>query len=159
MTRLLRIDSGPAAAALAVAVLLISGCGTSDGLTRCPVRGRVTVGGQPLAKGRILFLPVAPNQGPIASTKIVDGEYSLSHREGPVAGTNRVEVEAELDLGFAIDDEAAFARRGGRPLPPNPIPPAFNRDSTLVIEINPDDENVLDVSVPAATQAAALATR
>ena len=161
MTRLRRIASGPAAAALAVAVLLNSGCGTSDGLTRGPVKGRVTVGGQPLAKGRILFLPVAPNQGPIASTKIVDGEYSLSHREGPVAGINRVEVEveAELDLGFAIDDEAAFARRGGRPLPPNPIPPAFNRNSTLVIEINPDDENVLDVSVPAAAQAAALATR
>jgi hypothetical protein len=64
-----------------------------------------------------------------------------------------------MDLGFALDDEAAFARRGGRPLPPNPIPPAFNRNSKLVIEIKPTDENVLDVTVPAAAQAAALATR
>jgi hypothetical protein len=119
----------------------------------------VTVGGQPLAKGRILFLPVAPNQGPVVSAPVVSGDYELPPREGPVAGPNRVEVEAEIDLGFALDDEAAFAQRGGRPLPPNPIPPAFNRNSTLVIEIKPDDENVLDVSVPAVAQAAAVATR
>ena len=154
-----RFASGSAAAALAAIIVLSSGCGQGDGLTRGPIKGRVTVGGQPLAKGRILLLPVAPSTGPTVTAPIVNGEYQLTDREGPIAGPNRVEVEAEMDLGFAIDDEAAFARRGGRPLPPNPIPAAFNRDSNLVIEIKPDDENVLDVSIPATAQTAALATR
>jgi hypothetical protein len=148
-----------AAVVLALGIGLSGGCGTGDGLTRGPVKGRVTVGGQPLAKGRILFLPVAPSTGPTVSAAIVNGNYELPSREGPIVGPNRVEVEAELDLGFAIDDEAAFAKRGGRPLPPSPIPPSFNRNSTLVIEIKPHGENVLDVSVPAAAQAAAVATR
>jgi hypothetical protein len=140
-----------ALSALAVAMVCTSGCG-GDGLSRGAVSGRVTIGGQPLSGGRVLFLPVAPNQGPTVSAAIVDGEYRLSAHQGPVAGRNRVEVEADRDVGFAIDDEAAFARRGGRPLPPNPIPPEFNRNSKLVCEIKTGEENQFDVSVPAAVQ-------
>ena len=113
------------------------------------------VGGQPLAKGRILFMPVAPNQGPVASAAVTDGKYSISQFEGPVVGPNRVEVEAELNLGFAIDDEAAFARRGGRQLPANPIPPQYNRDSQLSVEVKSGDENHFDVTIPSARHAAA----
>jgi hypothetical protein len=145
---------------LAVLVLLaacLPGCGGSDGLSRGAVQGRVTLGGAPLAKGRILFLPQAPASGPTVSAAVENGVYELPRREGPVAGKNRVEVEATVDLGFAIDDEAAFAQRGGRPLPPNPIPPQFNRNSTLVIEIKAGEPNSLDVAVPAAGQTASAA--
>jgi hypothetical protein len=145
------------ALALSVFVLAaasLSGCGGSDGLSRGAVQGRVTIGGAPLAKGRILFLPQAPTSGPTVSATVENGVYELPRHEGPVAGTNRVQVEAALDLGFAIDDEAAFAQRGGRPLPPNPVPPEFNRNSTLVVEIKADDENSFDVTVPAAGQTA-----
>jgi hypothetical protein len=148
MTRMFLMLSIAGLAALAAA-----GCG-GDGLNRGAVAGRVTVGGAPLAKGRILFVPVAPNTGPAASATIVDGQYTLACDAGPIVGQNRVEVEAEVDLGFAIDDEAAFAARGGRPLPPNPIPPAFNRQSTLAVEIKPGETTNFDIAVPAAAQTA-----
>jgi hypothetical protein len=107
-----------------------------------------------LAAGRILFTPIAPNQGPAASARIEAGQYKLPAEDGPVVGQNRVEVGADLNLGFALDDEAAFAKRGGRPLPPNPIPPAFNVQSTLTVEVKPGSENPYDVAIPATTQSA-----
>ena len=141
--------------ALALAMVCSSGCGQS-GLPRGAVRGRVTIGGRPLAHGRVLFLPAS---GPTVSAVIVNGEYQLPRHEGPVAGANRVEVEADLNLGFAVDDEAAFAKRGGRPLPPNLVPPAFNRDSKLTIDVRSGEDHSLDITIPAATQTAAAVRR
>ena len=131
-----------------------AGCGNS-GPTRAPIRGKVTVAGQPLAAGRILFTPISPNQGPATSAVVTAGEYEIPEEDGPVVGANRVEVEAELNLGFAIDDEAAFAKRGGKPLPPNPIPPRFNRESQLVVEVKAGEENSYDISIPQSRHAAA----
>jgi hypothetical protein len=136
-----------------LAGLLLAGCGQS-GPPRAPVSGKVMVGGQLLAKGRILFIPQAPTQGPATSAAIVAGEYKIPEKEGAVVGKNRVEVEADLNLGFAIDDEAAFAKRGGRPLPPNPIPPEFNRDSQLVAVVKAGEDNRFDVTIPSARRAA-----
>ena len=128
-----------------------TGCGHS-GLPRGSVKGRVTVGGQPMASGRILFLPA---EGPAVSAVVANGEYQLPRSEGPIAGANRVEVEADKNLGFAIDDEAAFAERGGRPLPPNAVPPDFNRNSKLSIEIKSGEDHSLDITIPGAAQTAA----
>jgi hypothetical protein len=131
-----------------------AGCGEA-GPARAPIQGKITVGGKPLAAGHILFTPVAPTKGPAASARITAGEYKLDKADGPIVGQNRVEVEGDLNLGFAIDDEAAYAKRGGRPLPPNPIPPAFNSQSTLTVEVKPGETNAFDVVIPTANQAAA----
>src|SRR5687768_16233271 len=96
-----------------IAIAASVGCGQT-GPARSPIRGKIMVGGKPLAAGRILFTPVAPTTGPAASARITAGEYKLDKADGPVVGQNRVEVEGDLNLGFAIDDEAAFAKRGGR---------------------------------------------
>ena len=136
------------AAAVALAILLVSaGCGSS-GPPRAAIHGRVTVGGQPLAAGRILFTPVHPNKGPATSTRVVDGNYQLTAKDGPIVGVNRVQVEADLNLGFELDDEAAFAQRGGARLPPQPIPPEFNQLSTISVEIKADQDNACDVAIP-----------
>ena len=130
-----------------------AGCG-QKGPPRAAIEGLVTVSGQPLAAGRILFTPQPPTEGPASSARIVGGRYRLARSEGPVIGQNRVQVEADLELGFALDDEAAFAKRG-KPLPPNPIPPAFNTNSTLAVSVEADKSNHFDISIPAVTQAAA----
>lgn len=124
------------------------GCG-GDGLPRGAIHGTVTLGGQPLSRGRILFLPVAPSVGPVVSARIQDGKYQLSAADGPLVGTNRVEVDAERDLGFAVDDEQAFALSGGAPLPVNPVPPQFNVHSKLSTIVR-DGENIYNVAIPAA---------
>jgi hypothetical protein len=126
------------------------GCGAS-GPPRAPIQGAVTVAGQPLAAGRIVFVPVTPNEGPATTARIVNGKYELPHREGPVVGTNRVEVAADVNLGFALDDEQAFAKYGRR-MPPNPIPPQYNQQSQLVVEVAEDTENTFNVAVPVTRQ-------
>ena len=125
----------------------IAGCG-ADVPPRGAITGRVTVANQPLKEGRILFLPQAPNRGPTISAPIRDGVYTLDEADGPVLGLNRVEIEAAPNLGFPIDDEAAFAKRGGAPLPANAIPPAFGSQSTQTVDVQPG-ENEYNVSVPA----------
>lgn len=128
----------------------VTGCGGAPELPRGAVQGLVTVGGQPLAAGRILFIPIAPTAGPTVSAQVSDGRYQLPQNQGPIAGEQRVEVEAELNLGFALDDELAFAKRGGQPLPPNPIPPEFNRQSKLATRITESAQNTFDIALPAA---------
>ena len=56
-------------------------------------------------------------------------------------GSYRVEIEAEEKLGFELDDDQAYAKRGGKPLPPNPIPPQFNQKSTLEATVIADAKN------------------
>jgi len=137
----------------AIALATAAGCGQA-GPARAPIQGKITVGGKPLAAGRILFTPVTPTKGPAASARITAGEYKLDKADGPIVGQNRVAVEGDLNLGFAIDDEAAFAKRGGKPLPPNPIPPAFNSQSTLTAEVKSGETNTFDVAIPNRTQSA-----
>ena len=96
---------------------------------------------------------MAPNRGPTVSAKIVAGRYNLSELEGPIAGPNRVEVDGDVEaaLGFTLDDEEAFTKRGGKPLPPNPIPLTYNRESTLTVEVSAGQPNTFDVTVPGRT--------
>ena len=124
-----------------VLVPVLAGCGGSDGPERVPVSGEVTLDGRPLASGVIRFIPSGDNEGPAAMGIVNNGAYELPKSEGPVPGPQRVEIEATDYLGFAIDDEAAYAanveQRGGR-VPKNPVPEAYNRQSTLTAEIAPD---------------------
>jgi hypothetical protein len=139
---------------LSLLAVALAGCSES-GPARAPIQGRVTLGGKPLTGGRIVFTPSAPNQGPATSARIVNGEYALPLDEGPIVGKNRIQIEADLDLGFALDDEQAFARRGGKPLPPNPVPPEFNVRSTIVVDVIAGEENSYDVTIPQPRQVVA----
>lgn len=160
MQRIHRYRAGQAAPLFGMALLLLLAAGCSEsGPPRAGIAGQVVVGGKPLAAGRILFLPMAPTEGPAASAGIVNGEYRLTAEEGPAVGRNRVEVEADLPLGFAIDDEQAYARRGGKRLPPQPISAQYNRNSQLVAQVEKVDQNRFDVTIPAAGQTAQSSAR
>lgn len=130
---------------LAVTLVVTAGCGSRDPAFGA-VKGRVTVGEKPLTRGRIFFLPVDPS-GPTVSAVIRDGEYSIPLSEHLIVGESRIEVDGSPDLGFELDDEEAFAKRGGAPMPPNPIPPEFNRKSILRAPVKPG-ENTLNVAIP-----------
>jgi hypothetical protein len=126
--------------ALVVLLLLLAGCG-AEGPVRLPVEGAVAVDGRMLPAGVIRFIPSGDTKGPSAVATIRDGFYELPAEEGPVLGTQRVEIEAIDHLGFALDDEAAYVRhieRGRRGMPPNPIPETYNRRSTLTVTVGED---------------------
>lgn len=133
---------------LGILSILLLGCSKSD-MPRGAITGNVTVGGQPLQSGRILFLPCDGNKGPTVTIPVVNGMYVAAKQEGPLVGPQRVEVEADVNLGFPLDDEESFARRGGLPLPQQWIPPQFNRDSQLKTDIAAKKANVFDIAIPA----------
>jgi hypothetical protein len=116
-------------------ILLAMGCGGSEGPLRVPVSGSVLLDGQPLTSGVVRFIPQEGADGPGALTQVINGEFHFSDDDGPIIADHRVEIEATEFQGFAIDDEAAFAAHaqttGRSPLARNPIPPTYNRDSTL----------------------------
>jgi hypothetical protein len=118
----------------------LAGCNSSDGFARAPVKGQVTVAGQPLAEGVIRFIPDKAVAGQTVQAVVKNGEYELDRTTGPVAGKYRVEVEATGYLPFAFDDDlahAAYIKTHGR-LPQQPIPPQYNLNSTLSAEIPAD---------------------
>jgi len=136
---------------LASLVPLLTGCGGKTGPVRAAVEGTVTLDGRGLAAGVIRFVPAEGNSGPAAGTVIKDGAYKLAEGEGPIIGRQRVEIEATDHLGFEADDERAYAtavtERKGKPLPKNPVPDRYNRQSTLEADIKADDPNKYDFAL------------
>ncbi len=131
--------------ALVLAAAITNGCGREPASPpRFPVTGSVTVNGEPLEAGRIRFSPLSGTSTPGTSLGVVNGSYMTTVEEGLMEGEYRVEIEAEENLGFNLDDDQAYAERGGKPLPPNPIPPHFNQKSTLEATVIADADNFFE---------------
>ncbi|MBA2114941.1 hypothetical protein [Bremerella alba] len=81
----IRLYSG---SVIALAILLITGCGTEKSSDVYSVSGNITYDGQPLPKGNISFAPDASqnNQGPGATAEIKDGEYKMMPGKGISGG-------------------------------------------------------------------------
>ena len=128
-------------------VLTVCGCSDSNGPTRYPVSGFVTLDDQPLKNGVIRLIPqvtIMPSNGstqapvgPGAMAEIVNGEFRFTKENGPVAGNHRVEIDSRPHLEFEIDDERSFAtemkRTGHSPLAKNDVPAMYNSASTLTV--------------------------
>lgn len=144
---MLRISSKSSMACLAMALLpllmVTTGCGKSE-LKRQRAWGVVQLDQSPLAAGTIRFVPAGETRGPATVAPVKDGFFELPADVGPLVGKHRVQIEANVDPGFAIDDEAAFmaamTAAKGSPLPPQPIPPRYNRKTTLEVEVTNDPE-------------------
>lgn len=135
---------------LVLFALYVASCSGDVGPERVAVHGAVRLDGAPLPAGQIRFIPTEGTSGPAAAAEIKDGEFAFTEDDGPIVGTHRVEIEATDYLGFAIDDERAFAqfaRSGGtrdRRRTQNPVPPEYNRQSKLVRTIDRESEPVID---------------
>ncbi len=81
---------------------LLSGCGGSD-VGRVGVSGTVTLDGQPLESGAILFLP--KGAGPSAGTQIENGRFSIARGDGPSPGDYRVEIRSFRGTGRMVPDD------------------------------------------------------
>jgi len=123
-------------------VLVLSGCGgSSDNLPREAVSGSVTVEGQPLAKGTILFNPTSDKLPTTATGGINDGKYSIPRAEGLVPGTYKVAIssvgEAEMKLVHGAPGKLA-------PPPKNLISKQFNTNTKLTAEVIGGETNTFD---------------
>lgn len=146
-----RLNSRRLFVAGVLSISAIAGCGHNEtGLERASVSGVVNLNGTPLPDGTIRFVPVDSNSGPKVSVSVVDGSFAATAENGPVVGSNRIEIES-LD-GPAFDDEQAFAELQANPhrLHAIRIPPAYNIYSQLKTDIKSGESNVLhyDLELP-----------
>jgi len=117
-------------------ILSLIGASCSHETRRYPVSGRVTIDGQPISSGDILFVPVAGDRGPDAGT-IKDGKYDFLATEGK----KRVEISAsKIRRGGARG-------AGGEPVPEEYIPARYNTESKLSAEVQARQTNRLDFSL------------
>lgn len=139
-----QFPAGALRRALALAILAAGapGCGGPPA-DRFPVAGRVTLDGRPLESGAITFLP--SGAGPAVGAPIAAGAYRLEAAEGPAPGSYRVEIDSVRPTGRTVRDldNPAISSEETQ----NIIPPAFNRQSRVVVEVKPNDENAFDFDV------------
>jgi hypothetical protein len=128
----------PQIAALAI-LTLCAGCGQSGPAT-APVKGKVTLDGQPLTTGRVITLPEADRgaNGLIAP----DGTFELStfsDRDGATLGKHKVGV-------------VAFEATAGGPESPTGrslVPERYNNPETsnLTIDVKVGGDNFAELSL------------
>jgi hypothetical protein len=78
--------------AAAGAILLLIGCGSSDGLDHVPIHGEIQ--GAEGRDGLITLIPDAGSDAPVATAPILNGAYRFDKTNGPVPG----EYEAIIAL-------------------------------------------------------------
>lgn len=129
-----------APAAWLLAVVLVVGCGSSDGLKRAPIVGLLTLQGTPLAGASVEFTPVGgtPGQGAIGVAD-TEGKFEvISSRRGH-EGIPPGEYSVRVSL---------FANPDGTPLPPE----ATQADNPFAYEAIPNPYSgigsPLKVSIP-----------
>ena len=115
--------------AVAVALLVLTGC--DRGPKMYPVSGTVTLDGNPVPEGEILFTDGDGKLGPDAG-KIKDGRFEFQAK----AGKKRVEISASKVL-----PGSKVRGAGGEPVPEEYIPEWYNVNSTLTEEVKPGGDN------------------
>ena len=124
---------------LAAAMLIIAGCGRGAG--RLPIEGAVTVDGQPLEAGYIVFFPEGPGGGPSAGAEVVDGRYRIGAAGGAFAGTFRVEITASRKTDALVYDEFSGQQVAEyRQF----LPARYNTQTELRAEVTPGGPNRFD---------------
>jgi acetyl esterase/lipase len=90
--------------------------GFLTGAERIPVKGVVTIDGEPLLWGGVAFISEDPN-APIVWTYSLGGKLSIDAANGPVPGSHRVEVHilskdfSEMKSGkYSTDDSECYTR-------------------------------------------------
>lgn len=112
-------------AAVSILSLAFIGCGPRD--PRVTIQGAVTLDGEPLPNGQVIFIPNSPALG-AAGGAIADGVFTVTTYKGP----HKVEVHAEKQLTRPVPSGA----------PPEAgitfvsiIPKRYNEKTTLSFDV------------------------
>ena len=110
------------------------------------VSGKVTLAGQPIEKGMIMFDPLG-GQGTASGSAITNGDYKLEGQAGLKPGKYRVRITAGDGKTPASEEEA------GGPSTTNIVsvdlvPEEWNVRSDKEIEVKSDGDNKFDFTIP-----------
>lgn len=127
------------AALVVAALLLVTGC-SGDGFVAS--RGTVVCDGEPVADGSISFHPLDTRDAPQGS-RIVAGRFRIRVKPG----RQRVEIVASRPKADGVE-----ITPGMRPLEQF-LPPRYNADSTLEVEVTRGGRNVFDFDLQSSSPA------
>ena len=130
--------------AICLAGVFLGGCNGVPA-NRAHVEGTVTLDGEPLEDGSIMFVPAEGTEGVVAGGEIVAGRYRLAGNTGPAIGRNRVEISSPRDTGRKIQQYGP----GTSEVPEivERVAARFNSQSTLMVEVEQGKNNLdFDVS-------------
>lgn len=121
---------------LAVACVLVAGCGRDSNPRRLPLAGTVTFAGQPVDDGLIEFIPVDATPGPSFGGVVKAGRYDVPAAQGGYeGGTYRVQINGSRASGKTSTVDTRVFRPDGEkmevPVVENFIPTKYNVQSTL----------------------------
>lgn len=119
-----------------VLVLVAFGCGDPSG--RQPMSGTVTLKGQPLDQGSILFLPSSADQTNSTGAVIQNGTFTVPREKGLVPGIYKVQISSQEETGKVIP--------GGPGVPPRPImreriPKSHTGEGNATVEVTSGGKN------------------
>ena len=128
---------------LAVAGVLLAGCGRRSKLRRLPVSGSVTFAGQPVDDGLIEFIPVDSTPGPSFGGLVKAGRYDVPAAQGGhEGGTYRVQITASRASGKTFSVDTLVLSPDGKkmqvPVMESVIPEKYNVASTLRVTLTPE---------------------
>jgi hypothetical protein len=124
--------------------LVFLGCSDATG-GRYEVSGSVTFNGQPLDQGVVMFVGVDQDKTQ-ASAMVTNGKYQIPKAQGLVPGKYRVAISAPD--GKSPTDRDAAPGPTGNFTSKDRIPPKYNTESTLEVEVKSGAENKFDFTVP-----------
>jgi hypothetical protein len=135
------------AGALGLACLVPTGCG-QKGLPAKVLCGSVSCDGEMAPAGQISFVPVEDAPGPTCAAFIVNGQYRIEERGGVPLGKHRVQVDARKKTGRKI-----WGRSGHEPSMIDEEvkmgPQIYaGEQSPLVVDVRPDSDGRLDITIP-----------
>jgi hypothetical protein len=141
----------------ALILVSCSGCWQSgDKYDRLPISGTVTLDGQPLAAGYLIFEPM--NGQPTQSGGMIgQGKFDVPRKSGPIAGKYSVAIfsGAEAPVGnFAPgtpEAESAVKKVTGER-----VPPRYNINTTLTVDVKQGDPNVFAFELSSKKQASGV---
>ncbi len=164
MPRMIRNDSPRRARFVAVftAVFVtggLPGCGSSGTGPKRAVQGRVSLAGAPVESGAIEFhLTGNGPKGLAGGAMIVGGRYSIPRSHGLLPGTYRVVILAPGEpvplpaLGDTISpgggEPVTMPKEFQRYTAVERIPPAYNEQSSVEVQVLADGPNQFDFAVP-----------
>jgi hypothetical protein len=140
---------------LIVGVGLVGCGGVDDDLPRQAVSGTITLGGEPLAQGRIQFEPVSPDAKVTAGGEISDGKFAIPRDQGPTPGDYRVMISSAgarkegIDTSPGAEPPPTNKRGAVKLAPPAPelIPKEYNAKTTLTAKVEAGKTNTFEFTL------------
>lgn len=110
--------------------------GCAPAVTTVPIQGKVTIDGQPLEKGDILFTHADPQHGQEAG-KVANGAYTANVHPG----ANKVSIRATREV------PGKFGPMGTEPLLEDIVPAKYNSATTLNVDVTKEKKDGYDFAL------------